>query len=171
MRNFSHMTRCSSCRRRWPRDRSGLRQQNARQMRSKGALPRHFWTIYAAFCSAAVTTSVYAKGFDTALTFVCTFQHWHMTLCTHAPQHQQFQIRWSALLLPGAPLQGALQPPPQCWPPCYRTLQPALVAAHLPQMAPALQVLRLDALHSRHARPCIATSLPTSGSDRRPAHL
>ena len=84
MRNFSHMTRCSSCRRRWPRDRSGLRQQNARQMRSKGALPRHFWTIYAAFCSAAVTTSVYAKGFDTALTFVCTFQHWHMTLCTHA---------------------------------------------------------------------------------------
>ena len=87
------------------------------------------------------------------------------------PQHQQFQIRWSALLLPGAPLQGVLQLPPQCWPPCYRTLQRALVAAHLPQMAPALQVLRLDALHCRHARPCIATSLPTPGSDRRPAHL
>ena len=45
MRNCSRMTRCSSCSRCWPCDRSGPRPQNAGQMRSKGALPRHFWTI------------------------------------------------------------------------------------------------------------------------------
>jgi hypothetical protein len=70
--------------------------------------------------------------------------------------HHLHQIQW--LLLPGAPLQGGLQPHRQRWPPCCGTSQPAPVGPHLPQTAPALQVPHLHPLCGRLLRPRIATS-------------